>query len=169
MPIELKAALPSLKNLTDSELEDGLSRGGLLAAFLKSRVKRLTAPRGVGRPEGLAKSKKVIQRRGRGDGRMSLNSTNIQLAELAKTYMECQRGDCTHTEAAAVTLKVVTGHCSPKDKRRLAKLISELPSRERAKDVKNREEKPSVAEYLPIPENLSTFAAQLNFYAKKSK
>lgn len=124
----LAETFPQLGGLSDDELESALAERGLMGAFVRARVKRLSSPRKVGRPAGEPKFEPVIQRRGRKSAApLSPNSTNIQLAELAVIYMEAMH--CTGTEAAEAALLVINGVCKPADKRRLAKLISEVPAR----------------------------------------
>lgn len=163
---DIKAEFQQLEILADDELEAAISSGGMVAAFIAATVKRIQAPRSVGRPSE-PKAKALFQRRGRSDGRMSPNSTNIQLAELAKLYAECQPVGCTNMDAAKAALVATTGKCSLGDQRRLAKLMSNLPSRERGKALKLRDRSGDAME--PTTQNLSSLAAQLNFYAKKRK
>lgn len=124
----LAETFPQLGGLSDDELESALAERGLMGAFVRAHVKRLSSPRKVGRPAGEPKFKLVIQRRGRKSAApLSPNSTNIQLAELARIYMEIMH--CTGTEAAKATLLAINGVCKPADKRRLARLIPEVPAR----------------------------------------
>lgn len=162
----IKAEFPQLALLTDDELDGAIARGGMTAAFIAATMKRIQTPRGVGRP-ATTKAKKLFQHRGRFDGRMSPNSSNIQLAELAKLYAECQPAGCTNMKAAEAALRATTGKCQVADKRRLAKLISNLASRERGKDLKRRDQSAEVGNIAT--QNLCSVAAQLNFYAKKAK
>lgn len=163
---EIKAEFQQLEILADDELDAAISRGGMVAAFIAATVKRIQVPRGVGRPSA-PKSKVLFHRRGRSDGRMSPNSTNIQLAELAKLYAECQPAGCTNMDAARAALLATTGKCASGDQRRLAKLMSNLPSRERGKELKLRA-RAAHGKNVPM-QNLSSLSAQLNFYAKKYK
>ncbi len=158
----LKADFPQLKILTDEELEAVIaSGGGLLRALSRAHAKRLASPRKVGRPAGPVKFKPVIQRRGKtSDTPLSPRSTNIQLAELAKAYMDCV--GCSGAEAAEATLLELTGLCTPENKRRLAKLIAELPGRAQDKRVVHGNKAISVSSDL-------SFAAMLNNFANKSK
>jgi hypothetical protein len=133
---ELKETFPQLRILADTELETAVASGGLLRALILSHVRALTAPRRVGRPRKAPKPKVVIQRRGRKGVRLSPNSTNIQLAELAKAYADCL--ECSFADAAEATLIELTGKSTPRDTRKLAKLISELPGRQHDRAMRAR-------------------------------
>lgn len=155
---------PRLKGLSGDELESALDERGLMGAFVRAHVKRLSNPRPVGHPEGEPALKPVIQRRGRKSAApLSPNSTNIQLAELAKIYMGIMH--CTGTEAAKATLLAINGTCKPTDKRRLAKLIPEVPAR--AHDRRIRQEANGHNETPNVPD--LSFVGQLKQCVEKSK
>lgn len=161
---DLKADFPQLEILTDDELESAIAKGRMFSAFVHARIKRLTSPRPAGRPRKPPKAKKVIQRRGRLGKKISPNSTNIQLAELAQTFGECL--NCSNTEAAKAVLLEVTGSTDPVLIRRLAKLMSELSGR--AQDKAARRASPS-SEVALTEELPSSFSAMLNHYANLRK
>jgi hypothetical protein len=69
---------------------------------------------------------------------------------------------CSGAEAAEATLLELTGLCTPENKRRLAKLIAELPGRAQDKRVVHGNKAISVSSDL-------SFAAMLNNFANKSK
>lgn len=161
---KLKDDFPILKHLIDSEVDSAVARGGLFKAFLRAHVRQLSGPQKVGRPTTGPKFKPVIQRRGRKSAApLSPNSTNIQLAALAKAYMECMH--CSGTRAAEQTLLAITGVCRAADKRRLARLISELPGR--AHDMRARRGTKSQPVENVVPD--LSLAGMLNHYAAKSK
>ena len=144
-----RSLFPQLDRLTKEEFDSVVAKRGLLGAFVRAHIRELEDPPKVGRPAGDPKRKRTIQRRGRkAAAPLSPNSTNIQLAELAKIYMGLMR--CSGTEAAEATLLAINGVCKPTDKRRLAKLISEVPAR--AHDRRFRKEANSHDERSIVPD-----------------
>lgn len=137
---DLKNGFPSLAVLTDEELVEVMESRGLLQALARAHMKKLRQPRGRGRPAKSKEAKQIHTKRGR-ISKMPLiaGRSNIRLAELAYTYMECMK--CQPVAAAEATLKVLKGSCTYEEKRRLAKLISEVPSRDRDKEVTLRHER----------------------------
>lgn len=130
MTADLTTDFPVLAKLSAAELDEAITSGGLSLAFLRARIRQAIQTRKPGRPATSNKTKKVIQRRGRKIELQIHNScTNIQLAELARAWRDTFR--CTAREAVRQTFIGLGIPIETHDINRVAKLLSELPARDR--------------------------------------
>jgi len=129
MTADLIADYPALANLSASEIGEAIEAGGLGRALLRANIRKVISPRKPGRPATTKATRKTILRRGDKAARpIHPTSTNIQLAEMAKSWRKWF--GCSGAEAVRQIFGALGIEQNPKNVRTVAKLLSELSGRE---------------------------------------
>lgn len=137
MPHPLTADFPVLATLSTSEIDEAISIGGLILAFARARIKKLSSPKKQGRPTSAKICKKVIQRRGRkAEGRLHPTCTNIQLAEMAAILRDIFK--CSAREGTRKVFEELRIPIDNTNIHKVAKLVSELLPRRQDMEIRQK-------------------------------